>query len=179
MEKFISGEAHKATLSPKTSRPRFPIPKLSVLAVGAVILLAFTFWGGLQFQKHHGNASNNQLAANGMGQQHFGSNGGDGPTNCMGSDCSTGSRGSMGQPPLSGTVTDVNAKSITIKTEGGDKTFTIDSNTQMLSGPGSSPTAFDASAVNKDEKVGIAADTSDSAKAQMVLLNYTGGMTVN
>lgn len=102
---------------------------------------------------------------------------GNGPTTCMGGSgsCSAGNA----QPPTVGTVTDFSDTSITIKTDSGTKTYTIDSNTQMIAGPGTSPTGYSASSVTKNMKVGVVTSTSDSTKVQMLLLDYSGMTTTN
>src|SRR5215831_5789217 len=138
-ERYISGEEHQAMQRAKSKQQLSKKLRWPIAAGVVVLLLGLTFWTGLQVQKHHNTANpggGNTPMLSGNGGAGLSQQGG-GPQDCMGSQCGGGPQTQSGfaQQPIGGTVTSVSATSITIKPSDGssDRTFTINSGTQMLS----------------------------------------------
>ena len=136
------------------SRAKPATPKPVVLAVvGAVIIAAAGFFGGVAYQKHHGDT------ASSTAQSRFA----DGP-------------GGFGQRRMNGSlgsVTAVSDTSITVQDQrsGTSKTYTIDSSTSV--------TSNGAAATDSDIKIGdtvlISTSSSTSTTATRILLNPSFG----
>jgi hypothetical protein len=182
-ERYLTGEQHRALM--RQQRPPQPperkrTPWLPWLIVIAVMLLAAAFFGGMEYQKLRSEATTDTPASSNGGTFSSGNEGlSGGPSTCQGSNCSgPQSRTGFSSPPVIGKVTAISSTSITIQPSSGDaKAFSITGSTKELAGPGTDPKPYQAGDVKAGDSVGVAATSSNSQQADLILLNMQNMQT--
>ena len=158
MTEYTSGEQHHKTRNQVQSQNNFVKPIVIVVAV--LILSGLSFYGGIQYQKGHQPKAT--ASAGGQGSP-FGRGGpGGGPGG-----------GFRGQRPTFGSVTAVDASSITVndQSSGSSKTFSITSATTITDNSQTVTT----SDISVGANVAVIADSSSSSQASRILVNPSAG----
>jgi len=161
MTEYLSGEQHHKMRNQDQSQNNFVKPIMIVAA--ALIISVLSFYGGIKYQKAHQPKTAASAAAASQGSP-FGQGGPGG---------GLGGGGFSGQRPTFGSVTAVNASSITVndQTSGSSKTFSITSATTITDNIQTVTT----SDISVGATVAVIADSSSSSQASRILVNPSFG----
>jgi Domain of unknown function (DUF5666) len=142
-----------------TQNMQFAMPKPAVFAIIGIVLLGFSFVGGMQFQKSKAPTAQSPNTTADTRQFPGGSGGMNGMTG----------PGMQGMRPNLGDVTAVSDTSITIKNDRSNEsqTFTINSDTKITND--GSTVAIDT--IKTGDTVMVQADSDDDTVAARIILN--------
>jgi cytoskeletal protein RodZ len=163
-ESFLPGK--------EPNKRRKPNSSVTIWIAMLVVLIGFGTWGMIVYTKYQaksGTANQSMPAGSSSNMVGTGNSNTGGCT--QSGDCSGSS---SSHAPIVGTVTAIDADSITIKVDstGSSKTYGTTSSTAELDVSTSSQTTYDWNDISVGETVGIAEDLKNATTAEVVMPHY-------